>query len=456
MGQLVLPGVAQQADFSIEFEPCVGGAAFGQLANQLAALFQLALVRQNGGAPDLRSCQVRRAVDPAQPVFRCCVVFALFGQLRQGQVGLCQAVPAFTLRRLLPGQRDVVLQRGLCLGELVVLQLKGTQNQPAFKEIRFFAGHDLQLGSRFRIALQVQQGTRISQPHFRPGSGIGREVFAHQVFRFGLPERHQFQCDQRRAFSAGIGGLAALGRKQRAGPVARAQSHASHGRPGGAGGCRIVQFIGQRLFNNRCGQFFIADTGVGARHRRHHGCALRIGRQPELGLERLGRVGDPVQGNQDLQLIAVGLARVRLRLLPGLGGLQCRVARARLQRDVGGPLVQLGVTGFPGCVEHQRETRGGFAVLQSQFAQKQLIEQGAVEQRSGRGLDCHLRLGKAGRRVGCRRCGLSHNPGSGEPQAGKNQAKFVLHQAMIIEATKPRPCIDIRLVLMSRFADVFC
>ena len=99
----------------------------------------------------------------------------------------------------------------------------------------------------------------------------------------------------------------------------------------------------------------------------------------EFRLERLGRVGNAIERNQDLQHITVRLARRGKILLPRAGGLQGGIARTRLQGDIGGALVKLAVAGFAGGIEHQREAGGRLAVLRRDFAHQQLVKQGAVE-----------------------------------------------------------------------------
>ena len=70
-----------------------------------------------------------------------------------------------------------------------------------------------------------------------------------------------------------------------------------------------------------------------------------------------------------------------MRLLPGARGLQRGVARAGLERDFDGALVQRRVVGLARGVEHQRVAGGRLVAARVELAQQQLVEQLGVEAR---------------------------------------------------------------------------
>ena len=127
--------------------------------------------------------------------------------------------------------------------------------------------------------------------------------------------------------------------------------------------------------------FLSLDPRVGARDAGQRGIALLGVGQGDVGLQRLGAFGDAIQRDQDLQHVAVGLARCGIRLLPGPCRLQRGVARARLERDFHGALVKRRVVGLARRIEHQRVARRRLGAPGVEFAQQQLVEKLGIQRR---------------------------------------------------------------------------
>jgi len=142
---------------------------------------------------------------------------------------------------------------------------------------------------------------------------------------------------------------------------------------------RAAKIVCQRPFHHRGCRRFVDCTRVGSRDGRQHREPFDVRGEPQLFFERLCRIGNASQGDQNLQHKPVSLARIGYPFGPGFGGLQCRVTGARLQRNFRGALVKLRASGFPGGVQHQREPLGRLAFLGGDLAHQQLVEKLAVQ-----------------------------------------------------------------------------
>ena len=175
------------------------------------------------------------------------------------------------------------------------------------------------------------------------GPGVAFEVLTHQRLGAAATWIHQLQGQQRRAFATRVPAPARV-LLPRSAPrqLAGGQPHAADGRPGGSAGRRSCQVVRQGLLAPRRPPASCRlPARIGAAARRSPAAARAAAASAQFGAQRLHGFGDAVQRDQDLQHVAVGLARGGQRLAPGLRGLQRGVTGARLQRDVDGPLVQL-------------------------------------------------------------------------------------------------------------------
>ena len=206
---------------------------------------------------------------------------------------------------------------------------------------------------------------------------------------------------------------------QRAGGVAGRQAHAAHGGPGRRAGGRVGQIVGQRLFHHAGGQLLVGGPRIVARDapimamRRSRGVG-----QGDLALERLHGFGQAVQADQDLQHITVGLARIRAglasRRAPPAAPSRPSGTAARSPRRAGTAWRRWSCAPHPGSANSRRPARRRGV----EFAQQQLVEQLAVQRRSGRPPSAD-----AGRRCGLgvghrQRCEAASAQGS-EREAGQ-------------------------------------
>ena len=80
---------------------------------------------------------------------------------------------------------------------------------------------------------------------------------------------------------------------------------------------RIGQTFGQGLFHHGGGQFFVGRAGINARDGGDHGVALARRCATDFRFKCFAALGHPVQADQDLQHIPVGITRARQGLGPG-------------------------------------------------------------------------------------------------------------------------------------------
>ena len=384
MGQFVLLQISQQSDFSQQFEPRVLGVALGQAANQLPAFIQLAAAGQDGCTPGLRLHHVGRVLDLVDPGFSTCKILALFGDLRQRQISLGQAAVGLVVFAFLAGrqvQGHIPFKGDLRLRQLVVLQLQRAQHQPGGRKARLVLDHGLQFCGRLAKAHRVQQAACVSHADLGNRFRVAGKVFFHHGFCSRQLGAHQFKRHQRGAFSLCVGCLAFLGGIQRAISIASGQAHAADRRPCRRCSAGVNDVRAQRVFNHRRGQLLVADAGISCGNGGYGQRAVGDGGQFDALLQGLQRVLNPVQGNQDLKHIAVGVPVGGLGLPPGQCSLQCSITRTRLHGNFYGSLIQLAIVGFAGGVEYQRIACAGIAFAGGDFTNQQTVKELCVQGR---------------------------------------------------------------------------
>ena len=256
------------------------------------------------------------------------------------------------------------------------------------------AGHGFELDLGLGVLLLAEQHARVGHLHIGCGLRLAGEIAGHQRFPFGHALFLQFHAKPGGAFAGGVQDLGSAGTGQRAGLVAGGQAHTPDGN---VRGCRIGglgQLVCQGLLDHLGGQGLVAGTGEHLGHDAQDGGFGLDGGLGQFLAQQFRGLADAVQGDQDLQHVAVGLARVLLGFAPGLGGYQCVVARARLQGHVGGPLVELGVVGAPRRFQHEGIACACLAGAGVDFAHEDFIEQLCVQRRVAAGGVIGRRLGR--------------------------------------------------------------
>ena len=282
------------------------------------------------------------------------------------------------------------------------------------------------------VALLAHQGSCIGQAHV--WRSVALEVAGHDGFRGADAFSHQLQRQQGQIVGRGGQRLRGLRSGKCSHGVVGSQAHAADGTPGDGAQRRIVQRVLQGLFHDRGRQRLVAGSGVELRYRLQCGRFVRCGRVRQFLAQRLCRVAGAVEGHQDLQQEAIGVARLGLGVFPGAHCCQGRVSRACLQRDFHCAAVQGAVVAAAGSVEHERVPGAGVAGTRREFAQQHFVEQFSVQ-----GLSDRLR---ERRRPGWRAAGGLCPAGQRKEGQGPGQmpdAKKMQHQPIIIQAPSHFP-----------------
>ena len=164
--------------------------------------------------------------------------------------------------------------------------------------------------------------------------------------------------------------------------------HAPDGGPGGGLQGFVLEAAGQGFFDRIGGQSLVVHPCKDAGDRRNGFPLFAVGQFINRYGQGLSSVFDPVDRQQDLQDVTVGLAGVRDFTFPALCSLQSGFSRSGLQCDFNSALKQDGIACFAGCVQQQRKTGTRRALTDIEFAQQQLVEQPTI----------HVRVVHAGRR----------------------------------------------------------
>ena len=150
-------------------------------------------------------------------------------------------------------------------------------------------------------------------------------------------------------------------------------------------GCRPqggVLYIGlQRLLDHAGCHGLVAGTAVQLGNRQISGGFGGCGGPGDFAGQVLLGFGDAIEHQQNLEHVAVGVARLREGLVPLVGHDQRTLARAGLQGQLGGPLVQLRRLGLAGGIHEQRNRIGGIALGGGHLSDQQFIEQLRIQGR---------------------------------------------------------------------------
>ena len=424
--RLQLLVVAQELHFGHQLVAGVAGIAVRNSAQQLPGFLDPALLGQQRGPAILSRQQVLRVFDPVEIRAGRCEILALFRDLRKRQECLRQTAAALFAGTLLR-QFDILHQRDLGGGQLVVLHLQRALHQPGFGKLGPFHRDHLELLRGFGIALRIEQGPRVSHPQLR--DRLPLDVTAHDRFSLRQFRIHQLERQQGRAFGSGVEHLAPARRLDRASNIPGGHSQAADGCPGRGSECRDSQILADRLLHDAGSLLLVADPRIEPGNSPQRRPAVACRRQHDVPLEQFGCLGNPVQRQQDLQHVAIGLARFRECPLPGLRRLQGRIAGARLQRDIGSPLIQCRVVGLARGVQDHRETRCRLGFLGVDLAQQELVEQLRIER-------C---LGKFGRVLRAVRSLCVGRLRKSQQQGKRSKTVKTLHEFIIIQPVAPCP-----------------
>ena len=257
------------------------------------------------------------------------------------------------------------------------LELERAEREPGRREVRIALGQHLDLGRRLGEALRRRQRPHVEQAH-RRAVRPRRELALDD--RLGLGRRRQHvEGEEGRAFGAGIGVARAAREGERLGRIAGGEP----GAPAGDERRRLgVGRVGERpqgALDERRGGVAIGRAREQAGHRFDQHRQRRPRRLAQQRRERLFDVGDAIERDEQLDLVAQGVGRLGQRLAPGERGRERLVAGARLQRDLGGAPEQLLVLAALGGVEHELVGGADLAVAQLDLAEQQLVEERRVE-----------------------------------------------------------------------------
>jgi hypothetical protein len=172
----------------------------------------------------------------------------------------------------------------------------------------------------------------------------------------------------------------------------------------------------------------VAHPGVQAGNPGEHGGPVARTGERDVVPESLGCFRDAIERHQDLQHIAVRLARLGLRLLPRACRLQRRIAGPRLEGDVDGALIQCRVVRLAGSVQDQRIAGRGFGPARVDLADQELVEQFGVERSRGCAFGLHA-LWRGLRMRGLGQCQ--------QEQRERCKQMWTLHRTIIIQACFP-------------------
>ena len=406
VGGLPLLVLAQQLGFGQHAGAAVLVAVGGQLPQQLAALVEPALARQQRGAAVGDVQVARRGLDAGQALLGGLEVAAHLGGLRQQQLAL-QA--GFLVGLVQAGRRDralrqrgrgaaglvhqlqVALQRGLGRVGMLQVQLQRAQRQPVGRILGRLLRQHAELPRGVAGPLGPRQRAGVGQAQ-RLLVGLGLQLGGDQRLGLGAA-RQQLQRHQQRFLALGevLGGGADVDQR-------------------GLVAVGVLGELGQhqqrRETRLRLRGGLAQQRLEGLQHARRFRAALEQRRQrPDQRAAAVGRrqrqqraqhrrdLGRAVQQREQLDLRAVRLQRSRQCLAPGAGGDGGLVAGARLQRDLDHAAEQFLVIAAAGGVEQHLVSDAGLAALELELADQQLVEHRRVEV----GIDDRRRGGGGGR-----------------------------------------------------------
>ena len=215
-------------------------------------------------------------------------------------------------------------QRRFSAIEAAVLHLQGGQQQPGVGQARLLGRQAFELHGGLWVALAPEQ--RAGVGHAGLGAAHSLEVLGDQGFGGAHAVFAQRQRQQHGAVGLGVELQGLAGCSQGAFLVGGGQAHLAYGGPGNGAQGGVLQLALQGLGGDVGRQGLVADVGVEPGDG-GNGCgALRRRGLGQFLAQRLGAVAHAVEGNQNLQHEAVGIARLGLGAAPGLGGVEGGVA----------------------------------------------------------------------------------------------------------------------------------
>ena len=369
----VLLGFLEQLRIGQQLALLLIVGAGGQRLDQRAGLGQLALLGQQRCLLHAhRKIAGGDLVGLGQPVLSLGVLRAIRGDLRGHQIGTRQRLGHGGIPGVGFGQLDVALQRGFGGIELLGLDVQRSANQPCVGQFGVALGEQIQLFAGLFVAGGLQQKARIVHAHF--GAGVAGEIGPEKVLRAGCARIDQLQRQRACAIIVGVERHGLLGGIERARRVVGSQTHASHGGPRGRAGAGVGQLARDSGFHDLGGECLVADSAIDLRQRLEREQLDALVGQRQFLLEQAAGFCGAIEDHQNLQQIAVGVARIGEGVLPGACRDQGAFCRTRLQRDLGGALIKLLLAAAPCRVQHQRVTRGGIALPGGHLAHEQLVE----------------------------------------------------------------------------------
>jgi len=234
----------------------------------------------------------------------------------------------------------------------------------------------LQLLKGLGIALGQHQCLCVSHAEFC-ARAVGQVIF-DQTFGFGHVGPHQAQSQPGRMLLVCCKTLRFFGGTQRSGRIACRHPESPQGGPGGGTELGVAEPRCQGFLNHRHCELLVAGALVQAGDGPHRVSAFLQRREHEQALERLLGLRQAIQAQQYLQHKTVGLLRGRQGFLPGFGGLERRISRARTQGELNRASENGFVAGSTRCVQQQGKGRRRVLRLGIEFAEQELVKKSAV------------------------------------------------------------------------------